>query len=149
MDKLFVYGTLRSGEKATHSVRGTMYAIQGLFGFPGVVVEGDAKLKKEHPIGVIHGNLKDVDPSEWNELDSYEGIRGKDEKDNLYKRIKITTLEGEKAYMYVPNFFIGYMWTKERCANLTVIKSGDWIKHLASKKEKGFNASYKLKTASE
>lgn len=83
--KLFVYGTLMGGEKATHRLpQYMMFAVQGkTFNFPviqPVPDEWDADLN-------VSGCILEVDDDELKQLDYYEGVsRG------MYTREKVNVV---------------------------------------------------------
>jgi gamma-glutamylcyclotransferase (GGCT)/AIG2-like uncharacterized protein YtfP len=83
---LFVYGTLRPGQRAAHrlgvirsvtpgTIRGRLYHLPAE-GYP-VVIDG--------PEGIVHGERVEIDEAQLPSLDDYEGP--------LYRRV-IVTVEG-------------------------------------------------------
>ena len=113
MDKVFVYGTLKTGhgnnrllEDATFVSTGytnPVYSLYDLGPFPAV---------KRNGTGIIYGELYEVTQEEMNSLDWLEGYP------NFYNREVITvTCGGEqhKAWMY-------YM---DNCHG-TLVESGNW-----------------------
>lgn len=118
-DKLFVYGTLRPGERAWDMLRGSvrlvhvnaalagarMYSINDRF--PGAVLGAPAD-------DVIIGDLFEITNKDLpHRLDNYEGYP------QMYDRKKVTTLDGIEAWVYTFNYPVDEF---ER------IESGNWKK---------------------
>lgn len=122
VDRLFVYGTLRTSEAAhaivapyvTHAVRatalGTMYALPA--GYPGVVADDR---------GVIHGELLTLRElaAALPALDAYEG------EDFTRVLAEVTTAAGRGwAWIYV-------LLSSELAHGAPVITDGDWAAYVA------------------
>ena len=111
--KIFVYGTLREEQEATHLLPYyMMLAYQGKdFSFPYIV---------EHPDRDVVGNVIEVDDKELDKLDIYENIRS-----GLYVRVEVEVLridnvdESDLVWVYIagPSLF-------------NVIENGDWLEFL-------------------
>ena len=113
-EKLFVYGTLRSNERANK-----------LLG-PDAVYLRDAKTKAEFSLYQIDwypglteggatavvGEIWEVHPDEWPQLDAYEGVP------DDYNRRTITLEDGTLAQTYI---YTG------ATASAKLIASGDWL----------------------
>ena len=125
-DLLFVYGTLRRGERAdlTNQFRGVVNEHVGparangliyhLGGFPGVKLVGKGasgrRFNKDAP--VVHGDVFRLSSDViCHALDSYEGYP------NLYNRVQVPLDTGETAWMYVYNHEV---------EQSQLIASGDW-----------------------
>lgn len=113
MSKLFMYGTLRDGEPATHRLEGyRMFLVQGANSrnFPFLQ-------KTEGGCYSAVGNVQPVSDADLVELDRYEGIdRG------LYTREKLSVVNlrtgrKTKAWVYVGGPTLVYQ----------PIDSGDWF----------------------
>lgn len=113
-NKVFVYGTLRDGHEATHSLRraAIMQLVEGRkFNFPMLqVVDFDL------PFEVV-GNVLEVSNSELEDLDEYENVAS-----DLYQRVKLPvgklgSEEQEDMWVYVAGPAL------ER----PIISSGDWF----------------------
>lgn len=84
-EKLFVYGTLKTGIGPTYSIRGQMY---DLGAFPGVVgISGGS--------GRVEGEIRHVSADQLKRFDVYEGVDS-----GLYRRIKTETLDGQEVWVY-------------------------------------------------
>ena len=117
---IFVYGTLRRGERAyetfnlanttnfvrTTAIKGTMFSLGG---FPGVVCEGE---------GTVVGDLLELHDATamavLRALDGYEGVP------HLYTRETVKTACGVDTAVYV---YAG----RHRYRQEDVIPNGDWI----------------------
>lgn len=108
--KVFVYGTLRSGQAVTHEVVGyELRRINGRkFDFPAA-----------YPgVGVIYGSMLEVNDKELEELDNYEGVHsGLYTREEVVARDKLSTKE-VPCFMYVAG---------PQLALPTLIPSGDWL----------------------
>lgn len=97
--KLFVYGTLMGGEKATHELpQHMMFAVQGkTFNFPviqPVPEEWNADLS-------VAGCILEVDEDELKQLDYYEGVaRGMYTRENVTV-FSLDTYSAETVQVYV------------------------------------------------
>jgi len=86
--KLFVYGTLRTGEGPVAFIQGRLHN----FGrFPGVVVGTDK----------VKGEIIEITDAQLKEFDRYEGYANK--PDDLYTRVKawVTLESGERTETWV------------------------------------------------
>jgi gamma-glutamylcyclotransferase (GGCT)/AIG2-like uncharacterized protein YtfP len=105
MHLVFVYGTLRDGNPATHTLAD--YAMYDYGKFPYIVEEAGAR---------VHGNIGTVDDKELTALDKYEGVeRG------LYTRRSVTVTQDESGERQQAFAYIG--------GNIhpRLIPSGDWL----------------------
>ena len=114
MHKVFVYGTLRNGEAATHALEGyAMVAYEGKdFKFPYAIPNGDR---------AVYGNIIEVDDADLEQLDKYENVRG-----GLYVRQRVLVedireevrpwADEEEVWAYIagPSLF-------------NAVESGDWL----------------------
>lgn len=120
-DFIFVYGTLRRGQRADvgdqggeficcDAIRGRMYDCGW---YPGVKVG-----EKDPPI-VLGDVYRIRDGRLPPRLDKYEGYP------HLYDRVQVTSLGGRKVWVYVHN---GDM------ADSTPVPSGNWIQYIGENK---------------
>jgi gamma-glutamylaminecyclotransferase len=110
--KLFVYGTLRRGEPA-HALLGNArlvgrartdacFTLVDAGGYPGMVAGGHTK---------VTGEIYEIDPAAWPELDRYE------EAPEVYERVQLV----------VEGHVVGaYLLRARHAAGKPVIESGDW-----------------------
>lgn len=114
LHKVFVYGTLRDGHEATHSLRqaAIMQLVDGRkFNFPMLqTVDFDL------PFEVV-GNVMEVTSTQLKELDAYENT-----KSGLYTRVKLPVgrlgrTEEEDMWVYVAGPALAR----------PIISSGDWL----------------------
>lgn len=125
--KIFVYGTLRTeygsiGQRVcSDSVRG---AILDLGAFPGYfntnsLPEGSGLVESD-----VIGEVIAIHPTTLSQLDFYEGVdRG------LYRRIKVTTKNGHKCFIYE---FNPEMLDNQLLSPYQIL-DGDWIEYLRRK----------------
>lgn len=86
--KIFVYGTLKNGNRKKDYVKGKLHSLGS---FPGINLDGDNLVEVE-----IVDNVNETLLAYW---DMYEGyVPGR--KGNLYERVEITTVNGEVGYIY-------------------------------------------------
>lgn len=90
MNRLFVYGIFLGEDNRTrYGMSNPLYAT-----VPGYVTYGDY-IVQAVPVPIaeiaLTGLTVDVDPSKWGSIDQLEGN---------YDRIKVTTSDGERVYMY-------------------------------------------------
>ena len=115
--KLFVYGTLRRGQRNNHLlgkslhygtcyIDGTMYSLGG---FPFI--------NTTKP-GIVLGEVFEVNDETLARIDYLEGYSGV-EDNNFYERIQVPCTLGVDVYVYVQN---------DREGNRP-IPDGDWIRH--------------------
>lgn len=113
--RIFVYGTLRSGDAASGllrgcrrlgpgAVRGTLFDVGGRF--PALVLEGDTE---------VHGEVWSGPPGVLERLDEYEGV-----EEGLFRRVRVE-VGGEPCWSYVAGPLLG-----PRLASAAVIEGGDW-----------------------
>jgi gamma-glutamylcyclotransferase (GGCT)/AIG2-like uncharacterized protein YtfP len=112
---LFVYGTLRSGGRASGLLRGctclgvwtlagTLYDVRGAY--PALVLAGEGK---------VEGELWRCPAELLPALDEYEGVPG-----GLYRRVRVE-VEGVECWTYVAGLGLAAHLTPDR-----VIRSGRW-----------------------
>lgn len=91
MNKLFVYGIfLSEANRARYGMHLPRYAtVKGYATFGHDIVEAR---RVKNPDACLTGLVVDIDPEQWEELDKLEAG---------YKRIRIRTVQGIEAYMYV------------------------------------------------
>jgi len=130
MHKVFVYGSLLS-EMGNHSLLGnseklgdskspTGFKMVDLGYFPGVI-------KSEDGVGVVVGEVYEVDDDTMRRLDRLEGYNSINPQNGFYNRIEIDTDFG-KAFMYTVNH--GFIRGDK------FVENGDWKKHLDLKIQK-------------
>lgn len=118
--KVFVYGTLLSGEGNHSLLRGARllgqdethegYMMYHLGGFPGVVPsEGNETVK---------GEVYEINPAILERLDGLEGVNHHAPELGLYRRETITTQKGHEVFIYIFN--------KMSRASYQVIETGSW-----------------------
>lgn len=109
--KIFIYGTLRQDQEATHYLDGySMFCVKGdQFSFPFIQYTGES---------TVFGSIIEVTDKELAQLDTYEGVaRG------LYvrKKVKVTDLDTTRediaVWVYVGGPALAY----------PLIESGDWL----------------------
>ena len=119
-DLLFVYGALRKGASndwrmegarwlGPAEVAGTLVKIDW---YPGLVPGGDR---------VVKGEVYEVGPGLMRELDEFEGIGLKNDRNGEYDRIRTTVLVGGRA----TEVWI-YEWLKG-VEGYEIVESGDWL----------------------
>ena len=103
MSKVFVYGTLMQGERASGMLAGSTfkgefilddYALYDLGPFPGI---------KERPGEAVWGELYDVQDSIIPILDSYEGEGELDKRVIVSVRNDTSTIDNVYVYVYIGN----------------------------------------------
>ena len=113
-EKLFVYGTLRTNERANEllgsqaqflrkSQTQPLYSLYQIDWYPGLVEGGST---------AVVGELWEIDSDEWPRLDEYEGVP------EDYRREQIQLSDGSIAFAYI---FIGSI------EHAKLIKDGDWV----------------------
>lgn len=122
VDRLFVYGTLRAGQRARRVIEefvrsvepgtcgGSIYAFPG--GYPGVVLDGMMRIVGE----IVH--LADL-PAALPLLDAYEG--------DEFTRV-LTEVEGPAGACWC---WIYVLTDPELSESGTLIASGDWATYVA------------------
>lgn len=115
LHKVFVYGTLRDGKMASHSIQGwEMHAYEGRdFKFPYIV-------KVDEDRSYVYGNVIEVDDERLDALDKYENVRS-----GLFERIKMEVNANyhspvEECWVYVAG----------PALLPTVVESGDWMTYV-------------------
>lgn len=129
-DLIFVYGTLRHGERADLSKQqhnfGVSYLgeddINGelfhLGAFPGLKAEGGSF---NHKNPTVHGEVFRIrETSIITILDCYELYNPDNPKSGLYDRIQTETAQGRTVWVYIYN---GATLPEQK------IDSGDWVKN--------------------
>lgn len=138
---VFVYGTLRRGERADMTKKGVYDQdvtfcgkdritanLYHLGAFPGIkLLKWLDRPKKEEILEfvpdapAVTGEIFMVHhPSVFAMLDAYEGYNADDPRDGLYDRKEVITEKGEKAWVYIYNGPV---------INDQLIMSGDWCKN--------------------
>ena len=113
-EKLFVYGTLRSNERANEllgpqakfvcqSRTQPLYSLYQIDWYPGLVEGGQTE---------VIGEVWEIDSSEWRRIDEYEGVP------DDYRREEIELADGMMAFAYI---FIGPI------DSAGLIPGGDWV----------------------
>lgn len=113
-EKLFVYGTLRTSERANDLLGEDaqllrpaktlpIYSLYQIDWYPGLVENGRT---------AVVGELWEINSSEWSRLDEYEGVP----EDYIRKIIELS--DGSHAQAYI---FIGPIGTAK------LIAEGDWL----------------------
>lgn len=122
-DLIFVYGTLRKGERADLSRNGPAFGVSymgedyisgslyHLGAYPGVKLDGDT-FKEGYP-DVTGEVFRIMDASIKTILDAYEGYP------NLYNRSQVTTARGRRVWVYTYNHPV---------RDEQLIVGGDWKK---------------------
>lgn len=118
--KVFVYGTLLSGEGNHGLLRGARlleqdetpegYIMYHLGGFPGVVPSDGTE--------TVKGEVYAIDPAILARLDGLEGVNHRDPELGLYRRETITTQNGHEVFIYIYNHMSR--------ASYQVIETGSW-----------------------
>ncbi len=111
--KVFVYGTLLSGEGNHRQLRGARmlavrrteprYTLVSLGPYPALLAGGTTS---------VTGEVYDVDDDLLRALDRFEGVP------SVYRRERIHLLGGESV--------AGYLLARPRAKSYEVISSGDW-----------------------
>jgi len=111
--RVFVYGTLLSGEGNHGQLRGARplavrrteprYTLVSLGPYPALLVGGTTS---------VTGEVYDVDDDLLRAIDRFEGVP------SLYRRERIRLLGGESVH--------GYVLARPRAKSYEVIRSGDW-----------------------
>lgn len=119
--RVFVYGALRKGasnawrmERADFLGKATVFGILvKVDWYPGLVLEGET---------LVQGEVYEVDEQTLRELDEFEGIGVKDERNDEYKRVlALAQLEsGEEWECSIYEWQLGV-------ANYEVVANGDWL----------------------
>lgn len=125
---VFVYGTLRRGERAERMldaksgaseylhqdyINGRMYHLGG---YPGVKTDTYDKFDPSGP--KVLGEVYLVkSPSIITILDHYEGYRPDDPSNGLYNKIQVRTKKGRTVWVYTYN---------DRVTDEQFIETGDW-----------------------
>jgi gamma-glutamylcyclotransferase (GGCT)/AIG2-like uncharacterized protein YtfP len=112
MTRLFLYGTLMSGERSHGRLRGSpclgpartiaAYTLFHLGAYPAMAGGGET---------AIQGELYEVDAALLAELDAFEGVP------DLYERVAVRLEDGEAQ---------GYAMRREQLAGRPVIAGGAW-----------------------
>lgn len=131
-DHIFVYGTLRRGERADLSKQSHQFgvtfcgedAINGLLyhlgAFPGVKLPGEPNIW-DPLLPVVVGEVFRIrDTSIVSIMDAYEGYNSDDPSTGLYDREEVETKGGRKVWVYVYN---------PPVISDQLIESGDWCKN--------------------
>lgn len=99
-DRLFVYGTLQSGQSRHHLLNGLRYEKATLYGYKKVQPPSlGFPFIIEDPMASVSGEIYfEVTPLQWEELDKAEG------EGSLYHRIlvEVETTEKWTVYVYSP-----------------------------------------------
>jgi gamma-glutamylcyclotransferase (GGCT)/AIG2-like uncharacterized protein YtfP len=119
--KVFVYGSLLSGESNHRQLRGARmltvrrteprYTLVSLGPYPALLLGGTTS---------VTGEVYDVDDELLRALDRFEGAP------SLYRRGRIHLLGGESVE--------GYVLARPRAKRYEVIASGDWREHRCGSK---------------
>jgi gamma-glutamylcyclotransferase (GGCT)/AIG2-like uncharacterized protein YtfP len=130
-DYIFVYGTLRRGERAdlqkqahnfgvkfcgTDAINGKMYHLGA---YPGVKVCGEPHIWDELLPVVIGEVFLIKNPSIVALMDAYEGYNADEPERGLYNRVQVETRGGDTVWVYTYNPPV----TPDQ-----QIESGDWCK---------------------
>lgn len=130
-DLLFVYGTLRKGERAdlsksqghfntcyvgNDSINGLLYHLGAYPGLKLLSEESEEDFNPAFP-SVLGEVFIIQDSSAAAILDAYEGYDANDPKCGLYDRTKILTKAGRLVWVYVYNHYI---------SEDQLIETGDW-----------------------
>lgn len=130
-DSIFVYGTLRRGERADLSGGFYNYGVDFLDGdkingklyhlgaFPGVCSIGHGEFNKKLP-AVVGEVFRIQDASIVALLDAYEGYRASEPAHGMYDRHQVQTEMGRKVWVYTYNYPV---------LSEQQIPSGDWCKN--------------------
>lgn len=107
--KLFVYGTLRQGEEATHFLPGFSMFDTGSFPY---IIPGE---------GQVCGNIRKVEEHELAKFDRYEGVGS-----GFYKRIAVRAIpkdedKEEEVWVYIGGNVVN--------DSAKPVPSGDWQQH--------------------
>jgi gamma-glutamylcyclotransferase (GGCT)/AIG2-like uncharacterized protein YtfP len=127
LERIFVYGTLRRGGSRdvlrhyegvsfviTAQVRGVLY---DLGEYPGMRLKSSA--------GWIRGEIFDIHAAGMAALDDWEGIDPRAPGEGSYRRVR-ALVERDDG---VPEVCWSYEISKQRCVDMPIIHSGDWIEH--------------------
>lgn len=129
-DCLFVYGTLRHGERADLSKQAHNFGVDfvgldringrlyHLGSFPGVKLDPTSEWDPNSPV-VVGEVFRVRDTSIIALMDAYEGYRPDDPTGGLYDRCKVGTNKGRTVWVYTYNHPV---IEDQR------IESGDWCK---------------------
>ncbi len=131
---VFVYGTLRKGQRANHYLETAQFLDEGriegfdlydLGAYPGVQKSNCATVQGTLCLHAVEGEVYEIE-SEWLPiLDRYEGCYNNDPGASLYVRVKTPVFLNnrqatvEDAWVYVYN---------NRVDKAQLIHSGDWLK---------------------
>lgn len=127
-DFIFVYGTLRKGERADLSKSASSFSVKDfgmdtingklyhLGAFPGVKLLQSPSFDDSLP-KVIGRVFFVLDPSIGAILDAYEGYRVDSPKSGLYDRELVETFHGRLAWVYTYNGMV---------SEDQLIETGDW-----------------------
>lgn len=89
MNRIVVYGTLKTGTRKTDFVKGYLY---DLGAYPAIILDKNGTL--------IEVEIAQVDDVMLQYFDVYEGYHGKNNSKNLYNRVKTKTTNGNTVYIY-------------------------------------------------
>ena len=117
--KVFVYGTLRDGAKATHVLKGfRMFLVQGRKGFQfPFVQQTDGVGNDDEPWYQVYGNIVELTDEELAQADQYENIQSGLYVRELHHVYVIGSRKGIKAWVYVGGPGLVYQ----------PIDNGDWF----------------------
>lgn len=133
---LFVYGTLLSGLNNHHFLQGATClgsatlpgALFDLGDYPGLIVAGALAL----PLAPVMGELYEVKPAQWAQLDALEQFDPQSMSNSMYLRqwaevtwLKTGAAQSQRAQVYV------YNWP---LTDRPRIENGDFRRHISTKK---------------
>ncbi|WP_047985516.1 gamma-glutamylcyclotransferase family protein [Ornithinibacillus californiensis] len=127
MIRVFVYGTLRKGERNAHLLNNATCISESCWTQGGLYDTGNGyPAIKQSTSSIVYGEVYEVSNQELIELDYLEGYT-EGRENNLYDRVdqEIITENGRiKAFVYVA--------ARENLLK-TRIASGDWLKYLVER----------------
>ncbi len=113
--RIFLYGTLRSGEAYAGEMHGLrylgdawtqpIYSLVDCGAWPAMVEDGTT---------AIYGELYEADAAQVEVLDRFEGVP------HLYLQIQVALADGSTA--------VGYVMPANRVVGKAVIPGGDWVR---------------------